>query len=135
MSRTGPHRHAAVPAAPDSGLGFIPGGTTVDSVGDLVALLTQWAGSSQAPTIGDVRSFGGRALVTVNTPTSPFVLNADTKRAAVLEFLAVQDEHVGFAVVANQRGRVNRVVFRPDGQRTPGWYAYTPTDRDQEGPL
>ena len=66
-------------------------------------------------------------------PGASFVLNADTKRAAVLDFLAVQDGALGFGVVANQRGTVNRVVFRPDGQPTPGWYAYTPIDRRPGG--
>jgi hypothetical protein len=56
---------------------------------------------------------------------------ADTKRDAVAQFV----EHVraGTAVprvVANARGQVNKVVFRPDGGSTPGWYCYTSTALD-----
>lgn len=113
---------------------YIPAGTTVP-VEELVPILSGWADRSGASTIGDVGSFGGRALVTVTTPT-PFVLNADTKRAAVVEFLATAGVGaLNFRVVANRRGKVNRVVFRPDGRPTPGWYAYTPTARDREEPL
>ena len=125
----------AVPPPSGSAPEYIPAGTTVP-VEELVPMLSRWAASSGASTIGDVGSFGGRALVTVTTPTAPFVLHADTKRAAVMEFLATAGVGaLNFRVVANQRGKVNRVVFRPDGRPTPGWYAYTPTTRDREEPL
>jgi hypothetical protein len=129
---------APTPAVPPPGgtaPEYIPAGTTV-SLDELVPLLSGWASSSGASTIGDVGSFGGRALVTVATPSTSFVLNADTKRAAVLNFLAVAGVGApNFRVVANQRGKVNRVVFHPDGRPTPGWYAYTPIDRPREEPL
>jgi hypothetical protein len=124
----------AVPPPGGTAPEYIPAGTTVP-VEELVPMLSGWADRSGASTIGDVDSFGGRALVTVTTPT-PFVLNADTKRAAVVEFLATAGVGaLNLRVVANRRGKVNRVVFRPDGRPTPGWYAYTPTARDREEPL
>lgn len=126
----------APPQVPlDTAPDYIPAGATV-SADELAPLLSEWAARSTASTIGDVGAFGGRALVTVTTPSGPFALNADTKRAAVLEYLAAASRHeVAFHVIANQRGRINRVIFRADGQPTPGWYAYTANERSRVGPL
>jgi hypothetical protein len=58
-----------------------------------------------------------------------FVLNRDTKRAAVRTFLAAA-AHAGGAdnlswhVTTNSKGSINRVSYRPDEEATPGWYAY-----------
>lgn len=114
---------------------YLAAGTTVP-LEELVSLLSDWTARSRASTIGDVGSFGGRALVTVTTSAASFVLNADTKRSAVLEFLsAAQRGEVVFRVIANRRGRINRVAFRADEQPTPGWYAYTQHDWGEEGTL
>lgn len=130
---TAPTAPPQVPLATASD--YIAAGTTVPADA-LVPLLSEWAARSTASTIGDVGAFGGRALVTVTTTGGPFVLNADTKRAAVLEFLAqAGGGEVTFRVIANQRGRVNRVIFRADGDPTPGWYAYTTEERSQAGEL
>lgn len=54
-------------------------------------------------------------------------LNADTRRSAVSAFL----DHVRLFegafelhVVANRRGRINKVVFDPAKPSPIGWYAY-----------
>lgn len=55
------------------------------------------------------------------------VLNADTKRAAVEQYLEAtrrEGPDLPWLVIANRRGRVNKVIFRKDGQETPGWYCY-----------
>ena len=54
------------------------------------------------------------------------VLNADTKRAAVADYLAAVAQHgpeLAWPVVANARGRVNKVVYE-GGPSPAGWYAY-----------
>lgn len=60
------------------------------------------------------------ALLTVHIrlPTGPAVLCADTKRTAVREYLEQARRHradMAWRVVANRRGRVNKIVTRDDG--------------------
>ena len=73
--------------------------------------------------------FGGSPVITVRLGTDEFVLNRDTKRAAVHTFLAAAAEAGGadrlrWHVTTNARGAVNRVTYRSDDAPTPGWYAY-----------
>ena len=58
------------------------------------------------------------------------MLNADTKRSAVEEFLRESSRRgpdSPWYVVANRRGVANKVVFREGRTETPGWYMYTRT--------
>lgn len=106
--------------------GFIEKGATVTSKKSLARLLQDWAEGSDATTIGDVATFGGKAWLTVELSSARVVLNADTKRSAVLEYLAYVDAHDAedpWHVVTNARGKVNRVVYRTDTQFQ-GWYGY-----------
>jgi hypothetical protein len=98
-------------------------GTRLSGVDDLRERLRAWLLTTDEPTIGDVGTFGGKPWLHFDVRGREVVLNADTKRAAVREFLA--HPAAVLQVVANRRGVVNKVVFRPDGEPTPGWYAYT----------
>jgi hypothetical protein len=62
------------------------------------------------------------------------VLNADTKRAAVEWFLEASRPSPGrpWRVVANRRGRINKVLPDPHGSALPGWYAYLTTELEEE---
>jgi hypothetical protein len=71
--------------------------------------------------------------------TDEFVLNRDTKRAAVETFLSAAVHAGGAAnlrwhVTANTKGKLNRVSYRDDDEPTPGWFAYlrkpSPEPRD-----
>lgn len=109
--------------------GYVPVGTVVPSTSELERLLAHWLGESNRPTVGDVGAFGGSPVVTVRLAADSFVLNRDTKRAAVHTFLAAAREadgadHLPWRVTTNARGAVNRVTYRPDDAPTPGWYAY-----------
>jgi hypothetical protein len=109
--------------------GFVPVGTEVKSTIELERVLAHWAETSDAPTIGDVGAFGGSPVITVRMRTDEFVLNRDTKRAAVLTFLAAAAavggaDNLSWHITANSRGTINRVSYRPDEEPTPGWYAY-----------
>ncbi|MDQ3432626.1 MAG: hypothetical protein M3467_10505 [Actinomycetota bacterium] len=109
----------------------LPNGTHADGLDELTALLERWLAESDEPTIGDVGTFGGRAWLHATVGGQPVVLNADTKRAAIEQF--VDHARAGTAtlrVVANMKGTINKVVFRPDGTSTPGWYCYIPTPLD-----
>lgn len=109
--------------------GFLPIGTIVAGVSDLEHMLARWLAGSHAPTVGDVGAFGGSPVIVVRMAADEFVLNRDTKRAAVQAFLA-EAARVGGAgnlrwrVTANNRGTINRVTYRADEQPTPGWYVY-----------
>jgi len=116
--------------------GYVPIGTVVRSAGELERLLAHWFAESNQPTIGDVGSFGGSPVITVRLGADGFVLNRDTKRAAVHTFLAAARQAGGadglpWRVTANARGTVNRVTYRADEAPTPGWYAYVRGDSER----
>jgi hypothetical protein len=112
--------------------GFIPMGTKVDSVDELARLLANWLRTSNGATVGEVGAFGGSPVITVCIGADKFVLNRDTKRAAVEAFLEASARSGGASnldwyVTENSRGKVNRVTYRSDEGPTPGWYAYVHT--------
>jgi len=104
---------------------YLVRGTTVRSRTELASLLERWLRASNAVTLGDVASFGGSPCARVELEGAHLVLNVDTKRSAVERFVEqARREGVDqpWPVIANRRGRVNKVVFRQDRQETPGWY-------------
>ncbi len=127
--RLNAERHGAAPELGDALSGCVPAGTFVDGALELETELTDWARESDQPTVGDVGTFGGSPVITVRIGTDVFVLNGDTKRAAVQAFLAAADraggaDCLGWHVTANRKGTINRVSYRADDEHTPGWYAY-----------
>lgn len=123
-----PRRETICPpsAEPDSAGEYLPPGTRVHGKRELVAVLKVWLSQSQAPTIGDVGTFGGRPYVHIEIDGHKVVLNADTKRTAVETFVRLSDADPdqSWRVVANRRGRVNKVLPYPHSDPLPGWYAY-----------
>ncbi len=106
--------------------GYVMKGTTVGGKRALAALLKQWLGVSTATTIG-VGTFGGSPCVRIQLGDVQAVLNADTKRAAIELYLDTARREGAdrpWSVIANRRGRVNKVVFREDKEETPGWFCY-----------
>jgi hypothetical protein len=96
---------------------------------ELQRVLAHWIEASDRPTVGDVGTFGGSPVITVRMGADEFVLNRDTKRAAVGVFLGAAGAAGGadglrWHVATNARGGVNRVTYRSDDAPTPGWYAY-----------
>ncbi len=107
--------------------GYVMKGTTVRGKRALAALLKRWLGVSTTTTIGDVGTFGGSPCVRIQLGDVQAVLNADTKRAAIEQYLDTAQREGSdhpWPVIANRRGRVNKVVFREDEQETPGWFCY-----------
>jgi hypothetical protein len=109
--------------------GFLRPVVEINGKVELVHVLGEWRASSLAPTIGDIGSFGGRPCIRVHLPGgTAVVLNVDTKRAAIEEYLSAVRKagpELPWYVVANNRGKVNKVSFLAGGGLTPGWYAYT----------
>ena len=108
---------------PAPGAGALERGTRAAGAEELRRLLRTWLQRTDETTIGDVGRFGGSPWLHVDLPGHELVLNADTKRSAVQEY--VDAPSAGLFVVANRRGVVNKVVFRSDRNPTPGWYCYT----------
>jgi hypothetical protein len=131
---------AAVPARAEDGAsldlsGYLPRGLRVYRKSELVELLGRWLAASRVATLGDVASFGGKPWVIVELTDRRVVLNADTKRRAVEAFLHESGDapERPWRVIANQRGRVNKVL--PGPGLSPGWYAYLEPPLDAEGSI
>lgn len=113
-------------------MSYLDHGTVVESKEALYELLRGWLNQSDTATIGDVGTFGGKAWVYVELPNATVVLNADTKRQAVAEFVRAHAEApdgLAWRVVANRSGKVNKVLYGDLGSAT-GWYAYTLNELD-----
>lgn len=102
-------------------------GTHARTGTELVSLLATWLTKSSDETIGDVSRFPRAPWISVETPLGLMDLNADTRRSAVSAFLdhaRLFEGAIELHVVANRRGRINKVVFDPAKPTTIGWYAY-----------
>ena len=75
---------AAADPGPD---GFIPPGTTVTSADELEDLLRRWLRRPGSPRSATLGRFGGSPLIKVTAGGREFVLNRDTKRSAVSNFI------------------------------------------------
>jgi len=113
-------------AADIDGPGHLRHGLRVTSKRQLVDTLAKWLSRSSASSVGDVASFGGRPWLRIEVAGHEIGLNADTKRAAIETFVhdSAPDPERPWRVVANTRGRVNKVLPNPTGNPLPGWYAY-----------
>lgn len=103
-------------------------GHVCEDEADFTELLRWWPETSEEETVGDVGSFGGKPWILVETGSVRCHLNADTKRAGVRRFLELRQEHgaqMTWQVIANARGRVNRVAVGPDAEKVKGFYLYT----------
>ena len=113
---------------------YVPRGSVVESKTDLVALLEAWLVTSDAATIGDVSTFGGRAWLTIKLDGHKVVLNSDTKREAVEAFVRSGGYDTAWHVIANSKGTVNKVVYTLS-EDLPGWYCYVHPPRTKTGKL
>lgn len=91
--------------------------------------------ASGAPTLADVGTFGGRAVVWATVRGVPVYLNVDSSRAALQQFVdAAARGPLPWSVIANRKGQLNKVTFRV-GERVPGFYCYTTVVQAAAGPL
>jgi hypothetical protein len=99
--------------SPDDGPeGWLPKGLRVSGKHHLIATLRDWLTESRAPTIGDTSSFHGRFWISADISGYRVKLAADTTREAVQTVVdqATADPEPPWHVVANQLGRINKVV-------------------------
>lgn len=113
--------------------GYLPSGLVLDAGHELFHALSTWVADSERGTIGDVADYGGRPHVRIRLRGLDVVLNADTTRSAVRDYLGLVDLHgpeMAWRVVANKRGRINKVLPVPADETLRGWYCYLVTPLD-----
>jgi hypothetical protein len=113
--------------------GYLPSGLVLDAGHELFQALSAWLAGSERGTIGDVADYGGRPHVRIRLHGLDAVLNADTTRSAVRDYLGLVDRRgpdLAWRVVANKRGRINKVLPVSAGETLPGWYCYLVTPLD-----
>lgn len=89
--------------------------------------LMAWVGRAQPhDTIGDTSRRGQTPWVHVRVDGTDYYLNADSTRAGVSRYLGLLavDPVLTWVVVANRRGRKNKVAFGPTLETIPGFYFY-----------
>jgi hypothetical protein len=108
--------------------GHVTKGVNLASKPELVQVLQDWLNASDEATIGRVDNYGGKAWISIRLDKErTAVLNADTKRVAVEEYVKdarTRGADVPWAILPNRKGRWNKLAFRADGEPTPGWYCY-----------
>jgi hypothetical protein len=127
----------AVPMPTQSAATFVPRGTVVGSKTELAAVLADWLANSRAKTIGDVGSYGGKAWLQLDIDGTKVVLNSDTKRDAVHDYIQHANKvgaEAPWAVVANRKGAVNKVTYTTEKDLR-GWYCYVSTPWSSPGEL
>ena len=94
---------------------------------DFDSWLFNWYKNTNEETIGDVGNFGQQAFLWVEDNDSKFRLNADTKREGVEEYLDLLKENnnlLTWSVVANLKGKINKVAFGENKIKIRGFYLY-----------
>lgn len=114
---------------------LMPKGQRYATKRDLLAGLEAWLGRSSADTVGDTSRYKGKPWLFIDSPAGRIRIHADTTRAGIEALVAAARtaRSYDWLVVANDRGRINKVLFCEE--RTPGWYAYLTEPLDQEGPI
>jgi hypothetical protein len=118
----------------------VPAVTEVDGVAEFERVLSHWVNASDRPTVGLVEAYGGSPVIRVAVGADRFVLNRDTPRSAVRDFLTAAARsgdaaNLYWHVTANDNGRVNKVSYLKDGTPPQGWFAYLRPNADAPRPL
>ncbi len=95
------------------------------SEAELLDHLQAWLRTGEKA-VANVGTYGGRAVLHAVVAGQPVYINADTRRAAVQDLVdSAARGPVPWHVLANGKGRLDKVTFRSDGARAPGFYCYT----------
>jgi hypothetical protein len=111
--------------------GYVVKDTTVANKVELLQLLQAWLNTSDAPKISGAKP-GRTPWIRMPLDHGRKVeINSDTKRSAVEEYVKNARAHgadLPWSVVPNRDGPYNKLVFRADREKTPGWYCYLRPD-------
>lgn len=89
--------------------------------------LLNWYENTNEKTIGDIGNFGQQVFLWVEGNGFKFRLNADTKREGVevyLNLLKENNNSLNWSIVANLKGKINKVAFGENKIKIPGFYLY-----------
>jgi hypothetical protein len=130
VPRAGARRTGVATAAPGDGSQRHP-----FTEAELLTHLRGWLSTGEK-TVADVATYGGRAALHALVAGHAVYVNADTRRDAVQELVDTAARGpVTWQVIANRVGRLDKVTFRPGGERVPGFYCYTVAAQPVAGPL
>jgi hypothetical protein len=94
---------------------YIEGGTTCGGKAQFAAVLEEWLNNAdREATVGQPSTFAGKPLVWVELDGQRFHLNGDTQDKGVREYLGLVRQHgseLPWHVIANTRGRINKIAF------------------------
>ena len=82
-------------------------------------------------TVGDGKTYGGNAWIWVRRLGRWYHLNADSTGDGVAGYLGLWFQHgdsLQWTIVANERGKKNKVAFGPELREIPGFYLYREDD-------
>jgi hypothetical protein len=102
---------------------LVPRGHACQSRDEFTELLRRWFDETDEPTIGEPGRFGGKAWAWATVGGHRCHLNADSTRAGIGRYLELARElgpDLPWRVVANTRGKLNKIVIEPTGEPTPG---------------
>src|SRR4051812_36055370 len=94
----------------------IQAGRECGSKAEFTELLRWWHETTQEKTVGDGGPFSGKAWIWVRAGGERCHLNADSNRDGIGRYLELARAHgpdLPWYVVANTRGRVNKIVVEP----------------------
>ena len=87
---------------------YVAKGTTVENKRELLEVLRDWLTVSDASTIGPVANYGGKPWIAMHLDGNRMaVLNADTKRAAVAEYVKETERRrpdIPWSILPNRNG-------------------------------
>jgi hypothetical protein len=89
--------------------------------------LVDWFKSTDDLCVGAESDYARTGWVHVRHGLTTFVLNADTKREAVYEYLQLVDcygNDLSWEVVESERGKMTAVAYGPENYRIKSFYLY-----------
>jgi len=115
---------AATPIRVTTEIPLVEKGSGLGSIAELVDELSHWLDHSENDRLGGYVAYGGTPWLFVDTRLGRMRLNADTRRDSITSFVSAARRlgSLRMRVIANRRGRVNKVVF--DQCQEDGWYCY-----------
>lgn len=95
---------------------------------DFHSLLSDWLHNSNDETVGPKATYGRRPWIYVRDGFRVFMLNADTKREAVGQYLKLLRQHnddLRWEITASQQNKMTAVAYGPERRRLKPFYLYT----------
>ena len=101
---------------------------------NLIELLKEWIEKSNGNTIGNLngRKSNPTPWLWIKINDDLYKMNADTKRHGIEKFLENHKNKNPWRIIKNQRGRINTITNKKDGNRIVGLYFYAKEERQNE---